>query len=179
MVIPLKFKSPDLFLRTYKTTIQQRKALGAALLTRVCICFNSFIFGCSLWVFVATQAFSSYGKWGLLLVGCTGFSLWWFLLLRSTGSRSVGFSTCCLWAQQLQLMGSRALAQQAWLLCSMQDPPGPRIKPHPLHWQAEPYLLYHQYTVHSIYVLNKISIQKGANLILLYSRNQYNIVNQL
>ena len=38
---------------------------------------------------------------------CTGFSLWWLLLVQSTGSRCMGFSSC----------GSRALealAQQLW-----------------------------------------------------------------
>ena len=32
---------------------------------------------------------------------CVGFSLRWLLLLWSTGSRRVGFSSCGLWAQQL------------------------------------------------------------------------------
>ena len=30
---------------------------------------------------------------------CAGFSLWWLLLLWSTGSRHVGFSSCGAWAQ--------------------------------------------------------------------------------
>ena len=30
---------------------------------------------------------------------CTGLSLRWLLLLRSTGSRHVGFSSCGRWAQ--------------------------------------------------------------------------------
>ena len=33
------------------------------------------------------------------LLRCTGFSLQWRLLLRSTGSRHTGFSTCGMWAQ--------------------------------------------------------------------------------
>ena len=45
---------------------------------------------------------------------CAGFSLRWLLLLRSTGSRCVGFSSCGSWAQQLWLAGSRAQAQQLW-----------------------------------------------------------------
>ena len=36
---------------------------------------------------------------GYSLLRCMGFSLWWLLLLRSTGSRHGGFSSC----------GSRAL----------------------------------------------------------------------
>ena len=52
------------------------------------------------WVFVAV--------WGLSLVAasggcsslqCVGFSLQWILLLQSTGSRCVGFSSCGTWAQ--------------------------------------------------------------------------------
>ena len=45
---------------------------------------------------------------------CVGFSLWWLLLLRSTGSRHTGFSSCGTRAQQLWLAGSRAQAQQLW-----------------------------------------------------------------
>ena len=30
---------------------------------------------------------------------CAGFSLWWLLLLRSTGSKCVGFNSCSVWAQ--------------------------------------------------------------------------------
>ena len=40
---------------------------------------------------------------------CAGFSLWWLLFLRSTGSRHAGFSSCGTWAQQLWLMGLVAL----------------------------------------------------------------------
>ena len=39
-----------------------------------------------------------------------GFSLWWLLLLRSTGCRVLGFSSCGTWAQLLQLMGSVIVA---------------------------------------------------------------------
>ena len=42
----------------------------------------------------------------LLIFGCvgspllhSGFSLWWLLLLRSTGSRCTGFRSCGTWAQ--------------------------------------------------------------------------------
>ena len=36
---------------------------------------------------------------GYSLLRCTGSSLWWLLLLRSTGSRCVGFSSCGMRAQ--------------------------------------------------------------------------------
>ena len=33
-------------------------------------------------------------RWGYSLVAVAGFSLWWHLLLGSTGSRCAGFSSC-------------------------------------------------------------------------------------
>ena len=51
---------------------------------------------------------------GYSLLWCVGFSLQWLLLLRSTVSRSTGFSSCGTRAQQLWLVGSRAQAQQLW-----------------------------------------------------------------
>ena len=55
-----------------------------------------------------------------------GFSLRWFFLLWSMGSRHMGFSSC----------GSRALERrlsscgsQAWLLCGMWDLPGLGLEP--------------------------------------------------
>ena len=41
-----------------------------------------------------TQAFSSCGQQGYSSLWRTGFSLWWLLLLRSTGFRCAGFSSC-------------------------------------------------------------------------------------
>ena len=65
-----------------------------------------FIYFWLCWIFVAAQTF--------LQLWCLGFSLQWFLLLQSTGSRHTGFSSCGMWAQQLWLLGSRAQAQQLW-----------------------------------------------------------------
>ena len=46
-----------------------------------------------------TRAFFSCSERGLLfIVWCVGFSLTWLLLLRSMGSRHVGFSSCGSWA---------------------------------------------------------------------------------
>ena len=42
------------------------------------------------------------------LLWCTGFSLWWLLLLQSTGCRSAGFSSCGTWAQYLWRTGLAA-----------------------------------------------------------------------
>ena len=57
--------------------------------------FNLFYFWLC-WVFVAASR-------GYSLLGCAGFSLQWLLLLRSTGSRHAGFSSC----------GSQALERTA------------------------------------------------------------------
>ena len=66
------------------------------------------------WVFVAAHGLSLVvaGR-GYSLLRCAGFSLQWLLLLQSTGSRCVGFSSGTR-AQQLWLAGSRAQTQQLW-----------------------------------------------------------------
>ena len=67
------------------------------------------------WVFVAACGlFSGCVEWGLLFVAVCGLLIGWLLLLQSTGSRRVGFSSCGTWAQQLWLTGSRAQAQKLW-----------------------------------------------------------------
>ena len=64
------------------------------------------------WDFVATCRLSLVAvSGGYSLLRCSGFSLWWLLLLQSTGSRRMGFSSCGTWAQYLWLMGSRVQAQ--------------------------------------------------------------------
>ena len=67
------------------------------------------------WVFVAACGLSQVAASGdYSSLWCVGFSLWWLLLLWSTGSRRAGFSSCITQAQQLWLAGSRAQAQQLW-----------------------------------------------------------------
>ena len=44
---------------------------------------------------------------GYSLLQCAASSLWWLLLLRSMGSRNASFSSCSMWAQQLQHTGIR------------------------------------------------------------------------
>ena len=62
------------------------------------ICIYS-ILGCAgssllrVSVIVASAGYSS--------LWCTGFSLWWLLLLWSLGSQCPGFSNCTIWAQFL------------------------------------------------------------------------------
>ena len=62
------------------------------------------------WVFVAACGLSlvvARGDYSLLW--CTGFSLQCLLLLQSTGSSHVGFSSCSTWAQELWCTGLVAL----------------------------------------------------------------------
>ena len=52
------------------------------------------------WVFVAVCRLSLVeASWGYSLLRRMGFSLRWLLVLRSTGSRHAGFSSCSTWAQ--------------------------------------------------------------------------------
>ena len=89
------------------------------------------VFFCLRWVFLAAS--------GLSLVAVSrdysslpysGFSLRWLLLLRSTGFRHAGFSSCSTRAQQLWLMDSRAQAQQLWCtgLVALRHVGSPRIR---------------------------------------------------
>ena len=51
------------------------------------------------WVVIAGRGLSLVAvRGGCSSLQCTGFSLWWLLLLRSTGSRCAGFSSCGTWA---------------------------------------------------------------------------------
>ena len=53
-----------------------------------------FIYIWLRWVFIAAHGLSLVVvSGGYSLLQCAGFSLRWFLLLRSTGSRSAGFSS--------------------------------------------------------------------------------------
>ena len=65
-----------------------------------------FFFFWLCWVFVAAHRLSLVvASGGYSSLRCTGFSLRWLLLLRSMGTRHVGFSSCGAWAQWLWCMG--------------------------------------------------------------------------
>ena len=73
---------------------------------RILFFFLIYLFVCLFvylwprWVFVAAHRLSLVAaSGGYSLLRCAGFSLWWLLLLRSTGSRRVGFSSCGTWAR--------------------------------------------------------------------------------
>ena len=68
--------------------------------------FNLFIYFWLRWVFIAAHGLSLVAaSRGYSSLWCTGFSLRWFLLLQSKGSRYAGFSNCGAQAQQLWCMG--------------------------------------------------------------------------
>ena len=86
-----------------------------------------FIYFWLHWVFVAAHGLSLVAaSGGYSSLWCMGFSLRWLLLLWSTGSRCMGFSSCGLWALECRLSscGARAL-----LLPGMWDPPRPGLEP--------------------------------------------------
>ena len=73
-----------------------------------CFCFliNLFIYFWLRWVFVASRWLSLVvGSRGYSLLRCTGFSLRWLPLLRSTGLRCAGFSSCGAWASVVVARG--------------------------------------------------------------------------
>ena len=90
---------------------------------------------------------------------CSVFSLWWLLLLQSTGSRLMGFSICSTQTQYLCLMGSRKGLSNVVhrLSCSVACGIFLDQGSHPclLHWQARSYPLpyqgspYHIFFIHS------------------------------
>ena len=61
--------------------------------------FIYYLFLAVLGLHCCTPAFSSCGERGLLFVAVCSFSLLWLLLLRSMGSRRLGFSSCGTRAQ--------------------------------------------------------------------------------
>ena len=62
--------------------------------------FILFIYFWPHWVFIAACGLSLVvASGGYSLLWCMSFSLQWLLLLWSTGSRHMGFSSCGTWAQ--------------------------------------------------------------------------------
>ena len=95
------------------------------------LAFCLFVKHCYLFVFgragspLLLGLFPNCGRRGPLLSRrCSGFSSQW-LLLWSTGSGALGFSSCCCQALGLRLSN---YVTQAWLLLGMWDLPGPGVK---------------------------------------------------
>ena len=78
---------------------------------------------------------------------CSGFSLWWLLLVLSTGCMCTGFSVAAQRLNSWQLPGSRAQGSVAvlqGLSCSSACGifPDQGVNPYPLHWQGDSYSLH-------------------------------------
>ena len=86
--------------------------------------FGCFVAVCGLSLVAASRGYSS--------LWCAGCSLWWLLLLWSTGSKHAGFSSCGSWALERRLS---SCGTRAYLLRSMWDLP--ESNPCPLHWQVD------------------------------------------
>ena len=72
--------------------------------------FILFIYFWLCWVFVAARGLSLVtASRGYSSLQCVGFSLQWLLLLRSTGSRHTGFSSCCAWASVVVAHGPQCI----------------------------------------------------------------------
>ena len=88
---------------------------------------NKFIYFWLRWVFVAARGLSLVAaSGGYSALRCVGFSLRWLLLLWSTGSRRMGFSSCGTRALECRLSSCGTRAE---LLRGMWDLPGPGLEP--------------------------------------------------
>ena len=67
----------------------------------------NFIFGCTGPSLLCLGFLQLQRVGAALQLQCMGFSLLWLLLLLSTGSRCLGFSSCRMWPQQSWPAGSR------------------------------------------------------------------------
>ena len=84
---------------------------------------------CPCCFFIAACGLCLVAVSGASVVWCAGFSLLWFLLLQSMGSRYPGFSSCNTWA--CCHMGCGIFSDQG-------------LNPCPLRWQVDSKLLDHQ-----------------------------------
>ena len=97
----------------YKKAVRlfQNKIVSILFFFFLFLYFIYLFFGRLRWVFVAARGLSLVvASGGYSSLWCAGFSLQWLLLLWSTGSRCMGFSSCSTRAQQLWLACSRAQA---------------------------------------------------------------------
>ena len=114
---PMKSPVPGVsFMERFSTTISfieiRLLRLSLFLLSELFLKkINLFIYFWLRWVFVAAHRLSLVAaSGGYSSLRWAGFSLWWLLVLWSTGSRCTGFSSCGLWAleRRLSSCGARA-----------------------------------------------------------------------
>ena len=98
-------------LMAWNTSVTKTDKNPNAYTSFVCLFVLFCLFLAALGLRCCTRAFSSCGEQGLLFVAVhVGFSLWWLLLLQSTGCRHVGFRFCGMRAleRRLSICGARA-----------------------------------------------------------------------
>ena len=86
------------------------------------------------WVFVAHRLSLVAESSSYSLMQCAGFSLWWFLLLWSTGSR---LASSVVVAQRFQSAGSVVVVHGLSFPAACVIFPDQRSIPHPLHSQVD------------------------------------------
>ena len=108
--------------------VLSRVPCSTALYSRFLLVIYFILFYFQLhWVLVAVHGLPLVeARGGYSSLWCTGFSLRWLLLLRNTGSRCAGFSSCGSQALERKLSSCGTWAQ---LLHGMWDLPGPGLKP--------------------------------------------------
>ena len=99
-----------------------------------------FIYFWLRWVFLAACGLSlvavsrGYSLLPCVASHCSGFSLQWLLLLRSTGSRHAGSVVV---AHRLQSAGSAVAAHGLSCFVACGTLPDQGLNPCPLHWQVD------------------------------------------
>ena len=125
------------------------------------VCMHLFLAVLGLWCCSGFSLVVASGDYSLVAV-CMDFSLWWLLLLWSSGFRGAGFRTCVMWAQESWLPGSRAQAQWLWRTGCYSEAcgifPDQASNPRLLHWQADSLPLSHE--GHPLFPF-KIPVQAG------------------
>ena len=100
----------------------------------------NFLYFWQCWVFVAVRVFLQLWWMGATLQWrCTGFSLWWLLLLQSTSCRSARFSSCGSWVLEHRPDSCTSLAAPQHVGSSQI-----RDWTSVLHWQVDSLPLSHQ-----------------------------------
>ena len=110
---PLRHQgSPDVSLNTFLFTLTSPSICTSSILMLYDSIYKSLPhYGLHFFFFGCGQAFFSCGEWGLW---CTGFSLRWLLLLRSTGSSA---QASVVAAHRLSTCGTRALERTGFSSC--------------------------------------------------------------
>ena len=124
----------------------------------MCVGFFFFFFGCSGFSLLHT-GFSLFVQSGISSsLQCTSFSLWRLLLLLSTGSGHMVFSSCSSWSLEHRLNSCE------WgLSCSeaCETFPDQESNPCLLHWQANSLSLSHEGSPENVFYVKNLTSFAG------------------